>query len=140
MASVKLSTTLPLFLALVVVSARCQSLRKLGQIHVPHAAFASLVPKESIENRSARVTLVISAFNPLPFFHDTIYEVAGIGQYLDRLGDVRVAEVSRDVVWPNEIRQVPRKTVFYDDDYKCHVRMHFIKISQYFILCLFTSR
>ena len=109
MAYTKLITNLLLFFALLVVSTLCQSLRKLGQIPAPHAAFAGLVDKLTIEKGSARYTLVVSGFNPIPIFHDTIYEVAGIGEHLETLNSVQVAEVSRDVLWPNEVREVPCK-------------------------------
>ncbi|KAL8614216.1 hypothetical protein ACOMHN_026433 [Nucella lapillus] len=80
---------------------------KLGQIPAPHAAFSSLVNMEDTSTVSDQYTLVISGFNPIPLFHDTVYQVAAIGSHLDDLSQARVTEVTRDVTWPNEVAQVP---------------------------------
>ncbi|XP_076471194.1 uncharacterized protein LOC143301074 [Babylonia areolata] len=92
---------------LLLASVTCQSLRELGHIPAPHAAFASLVNMEDSKSVTARSTLVITGFNPIPLFHDTVYQVTEIGRHLDDLSNAPVTEVTRGVTWPNEARQVP---------------------------------
>ncbi|KAK7093644.1 uncharacterized protein [Littorina saxatilis] len=96
-----------LCLAFAIVSTSCQSLRQIGKISAPHAAFTSIVNKEHATGQSAKSTLIISGFNPIPLFHDTIYQVPEIGQHLSNLHSVHVTEVTRGVTWPNEVRKVP---------------------------------
>lgn len=102
------SSNLPTFFltCVLTISVNCQTLRQLGSVPAPHAAFARLVNMENTRS-SERHRLIISGFNPLPFFHDTIYQVADIGQHLDDLSQASVTEVTRQVTWPNEVHYVP---------------------------------
>ena len=84
-----------------------QSLRKLGHFSAPHAAFSSVVDLEDSASPEARSTLIVSAFNPIPLFHDTVYQVSAIGQRLADVSSIHVTEVTRSVTWPNEAVKVP---------------------------------
>nr|KAG5686829.1 hypothetical protein BaRGS_016684 [Batillaria attramentaria] len=54
-----------------------------------------------------KYTVMISGFNPLPFQHDCVYEVDGVGKNLRDNVSMSAREISRDITWPNEIDEVP---------------------------------
>lgn len=91
----------------LLACAGAQTLKKLGQLRVTHAAFTSLVDKEISSVAAEKYSLLIAAFNPVPLVHDSIYEVPAIGSHLSDLPHAPVTEISRDVTWPNEVSKVP---------------------------------
>ncbi|KAK7462027.1 hypothetical protein BaRGS_00038556 [Batillaria attramentaria] len=86
---------------------QAQTLVEVGRITAPHAAYVALVENSNALDRMDKYTVMISGFNPLPFQHDCVYEVDGVGKNLRDNVSMSAREISRDITWPNEIDEVP---------------------------------
>ena len=105
-----------LTLLLSVYSISCYKLQFLGNFTANRPGFLSLIQTKDSGNRSDEYSLYISSFNGIPFTTDHVYYIPSIGrilQGLDRqiLNRLTVKSLTSNIVWPNEVNQVPSKYI-----------------------------
>ncbi|XP_072173367.1 uncharacterized protein [Diadema setosum] len=94
-----------LVLLVLYPAAMAWTVRNLGHIDIPFAAFTSVLP----DPNTGVDTVSISTFNPVPGTKDNIYIVRDVGRQLaDNGANALVTEVLADgMVWPNEVEEIP---------------------------------
>lgn len=105
-----------LTLLLSVYSISCYKLQFLGNFTANRPGFLSLIQTKDSGNTSDEYSLYISSFNGIPFTTDHVYYIPSIGrilQGLDRqiLNRLTVKSLTSNIVWPNEVNQVPSKYI-----------------------------
>lgn len=105
-----------LTLLLSIYSISCYKLQFLGNFTANRPGFLSLIQTKDSGNTSDEYSLYISSFNGIPFTTDHIYYIPSIGrilQGLDRqiLNRLTVKSLTSNIVWPNEVNQVPSKYI-----------------------------
>jgi hypothetical protein len=103
-------------LLLSVYSISCYNLRFLGNFTANHPGFLSLIKTKDSGNTSDEYSLYISSFNGIPFTTDHVYCIPSIGRVLQGLDQqtlnrLTVTSLTKNIVWPNEVNQVPGKYI-----------------------------
>ena len=91
-----------LLVAVLIDTSFGWTVRHLGQIPVPYAAFTSILPDPDPE--STAKTVSISTFNPLPNTLDDIFAIRDVGNQLAQNGanGLTTEVLATNMLWPNE--------------------------------------
>lgn len=91
--------------AILCPTAMGWTVKELGHIDIPFAAFTSIIPDPT----TGMDTVTISTFNPIPRTTDDIFIIRDVRAQLALRGaDALETEVlANGMLWPNEVEEIP---------------------------------
>ncbi|XP_070563360.1 uncharacterized protein [Ptychodera flava] len=98
-----LSVTVALCLLALSCSEAALKTRQLGVFPIERPGFTSVFKYDAPD----KYDLFITTFQAVPGTRDEVHMITDIGSKLDRLATVSSDIISRTVLWPNEIEEIP---------------------------------
>lgn len=94
------------------------NLQYVGNFTASHPGFLSLIRTQDTGRINDDYSLFVSSFNGAPFTTDHVYFVPAIGTVVQTFQSnghhtVKHTTLSSNIVWPNEVNQVPGRSFFF---------------------------
>lgn len=78
-----------------------------GSIKTEHPGFVALYTNTSETRPEAKLNIVVSRFNGIPFSKDYVSLVRAPGLHMKDLQNLTVEDLSSSLHWPNEVKAIP---------------------------------